>query len=450
MGIEPSNLTYVPTTPKDYVSRSQEQEIISKLVAQSQNPTQSFVVLHGSSGYGKSTLAVAICHNPNIKKIFAENIYWVKIGDGEDSSTLYKQLKQFSFPLHTEISCIDLKLELRNRRCLVVLDNLRKWDELKDFLEAGASSYCTWLITTQTQEAVPLSSIKDNGYQFDDFHISRMTRNEAFRLLRYGLSEFDQNKLQKLADGLYEFPLLIKLARKKINEKLDTFKRTIDQALDLVNQDLSEVGISVLDEELSHADEKCNPQVSGKLSICYELLGGKDKELFTELSIFPSHVRIPLLVVGRLWNQKQGDARRLCEKLYKLSLLERFDLGKNIIVLNDFLRKYCLEKESKERIYSAHEKLIRAYENLEEKDLSEQEEIYLQQYLRYHLKKAGRKIVNCSSTQDSNYLVDSSATQEPENSVPSTIVNHHYYLPNAQKATIFEKVNTYNENKPND
>ena len=56
-------LDQVPNPPKNYVNRPQEeQEIITRLIAQSQKDGQSIVVLYGIDGYGKSTLAKAICH----------------------------------------------------------------------------------------------------------------------------------------------------------------------------------------------------------------------------------------------------------------------------------------------------------------------------------------------------------------------------------------------------
>lgn len=389
-------LAQVPNPPENYVSRPQEEQKITRLIAQSQKDAQSIVVLYGMDGYGKSTLAKAICHAPDIRKIFAENIYWLEPGGKEGTERigikeLYKQLKNLAFPLNAEITYTDLETELRGKQCMVVLDDLQEKDVLIKFLQAGKSSCCTWLITTQKLETIPSPSEAKNNYicpSIHRLHISGMKRDEAFKLLGYGWTEFDSGKLQKLADRLYEFPQLITLVRSQIDHREIHNQTTIDEAIDSVNEDLNQLGISGFVEE-------SKPEKSEELflGLLYTLILPDDKERLKELSIFHSDVSIPLSVVGRLWNQDRSRVNFICQRLHKYSMLKQCNLSKEkgMIILNDTVRRYYFEKESKEKIRDTHEKLLRAYEALpEETVLSQEEENYLRHYLPYHWKKAGR------------------------------------------------------------
>ncbi len=69
-----------PTSPAYFVSRPAEFNRIVETVldATRKNPSGKTVVLHGSGGFGKTTLALSVCHDPDV---FAACDDGVSVGD---------------------------------------------------------------------------------------------------------------------------------------------------------------------------------------------------------------------------------------------------------------------------------------------------------------------------------------------------------------------------------
>ena len=47
----------------------------------SQNPGGETVVLHGTGGFGKTTLALSVCHDPDVFAAFDCGVLWVTLGE---------------------------------------------------------------------------------------------------------------------------------------------------------------------------------------------------------------------------------------------------------------------------------------------------------------------------------------------------------------------------------
>ena len=69
--------------PDDFVARPQEFEALKRhiLYGQRDRPTPITVALHGAGGYGKTTLAQALCYDPEIQEAFSNGILWVTLGE---------------------------------------------------------------------------------------------------------------------------------------------------------------------------------------------------------------------------------------------------------------------------------------------------------------------------------------------------------------------------------
>ena len=76
-------LFQAPELPEGYVPRSEVLcEIKSKLLEQrSSQTTASKTALRGAGGIGKTTLALAICYDPDIQAAFPDGILWVELGE---------------------------------------------------------------------------------------------------------------------------------------------------------------------------------------------------------------------------------------------------------------------------------------------------------------------------------------------------------------------------------
>lgn len=73
----------VEDLPADYVPRPQEYEaLIDKLRDQRrEEPVAITAALRGAGGYGKTTMAMALCHDERIQQAFDDGILWVTLGE---------------------------------------------------------------------------------------------------------------------------------------------------------------------------------------------------------------------------------------------------------------------------------------------------------------------------------------------------------------------------------
>jgi hypothetical protein len=74
--------------PEDFVQRPAElEEAIHRLLTQDRTKPVAITALYGSGGFGKTTLARAICHGPRIVDAFDDGVLWVTLGEAPGELT---------------------------------------------------------------------------------------------------------------------------------------------------------------------------------------------------------------------------------------------------------------------------------------------------------------------------------------------------------------------------
>jgi hypothetical protein len=75
-------LFMVPDKPAELVERPQEFAVVKQglLDRRRETPTAITTALEGAGGYGKTTLAIMLCHDPDIWSVFPDGILWVTLG----------------------------------------------------------------------------------------------------------------------------------------------------------------------------------------------------------------------------------------------------------------------------------------------------------------------------------------------------------------------------------
>ncbi len=72
-----------PDLPEGFVQRPAEfDELLAHLLnADRRDPVAITTALHGAGGFGKTTLAIALCHNDEVIAAFDDGILWVTLGE---------------------------------------------------------------------------------------------------------------------------------------------------------------------------------------------------------------------------------------------------------------------------------------------------------------------------------------------------------------------------------
>jgi WD40 repeat protein len=395
----------VEDLPPDFVPRPNEfQELISKLLnEQREEPVAITAALRGAGGYGKTTMARALCHDERIQEAFDDGILWVTFG--EHPGNIVDKIKDLIFmlnpeqPIFTGIEAATTRLMelLADRDILLVIDDV--WNEayLKPFLQGGKR--CARLITTRDEGVLPPNA--------QSIPVDAMRSTEAVQLLSKGVEQVipspnDGQALQVLATRLGEWPLLLKLANGMLRERVGRGQPFTD-ALVYLSKALDRRGLTAFDATIAQDRHQA---VRATMSVSFELLSTDEYARYKELAIFPEDVDIPLATVQKLWGATgrldDFDTEDLCGRLYRFSLLLDYNLATGTIRLHDVVRTY-LQQEVGTGLVSLHRQLLGAYDKKRWVDLPH-DEPYLWDHLAYHIIGAGRIRELIATVKDLRYL----------------------------------------------
>ena len=168
-----------PDKPAVFVPRRHELEQLCHLLLEParEHPVAITTALQGAGGYGKTTLAIALCHEERIVDAFEDGVLWTTLGQTpqvvDEVGRLYEALtgQHVAFVDATDAAA-KLAEKLEHRRCLLVLDDVWERAHLEPFLKGGKQ--CARLITTRRFDLV------DGAARV---RVDQMTLTDAVRFL---------------------------------------------------------------------------------------------------------------------------------------------------------------------------------------------------------------------------------------------------------------------------
>lgn len=350
----------VEDLPPDFVARPREyDQIVRHLLAGGDQTVAITAALKGAGGFGKTTLAQAVCHHRQVRQSFPDGILWATLGD--DGAGVMPGLRK----MYRELSGQEPRFEdqqdaarqfsrlLGDRRCLIVVDDV--WDaaHLQPFL--GGGGRCTRLVTTRLASVVPDAARA--------VAVDAMELPEAAALLAAGLGarlpgrlpDPDAAALAALARRLGEWPLLLKLVNRRLyTDVAPPHNLPLPDATAAVMAELTEFGLTAFD--VADAGDR-RQAVAATLGVSLKHLRAAapygravvdEPARFAELAIFPEDTALPLDTLALLWGQTGGlspaAAERLCRRLEELALILRFDRRARTIQLHDVVRRYLIDQ----------------------------------------------------------------------------------------------------------
>lgn len=390
----------VEDLPKNFVHRPVEFEkiVTSLLYEGKEEPKAITTALKGAGGFGKTTLALAICHDERIIRVFDDGILWVTLGENPGDivhkiSDLIIRLSGQN-PGYTTVEAASDHLAelLADRDILMVVDDVWDLADLRPFLRGGAR--CTRLITTRDSATLP------SGVQ--RINVDEMQPQEALELLGMGLSNYDVRDLQTLTARLGEWPILLNLVNARLNERLQG-GQSLPDALSYIDRVLEKNGVTAFD--IKDSSER-NKAIGTTLGLSLELLDENEKARFLELAVFPEDVKLPLDTLIKYWRQTGNwddiGTEQLCERLFRLSLLQRYDPATRRISIHDVVRGYLIGKV-RDEITAFHHALLDAY-NLDRWSELPEDEPYMWEHLIEHLVGAMQIDELLKTVKDLEYL----------------------------------------------
>jgi len=366
---------HTPTLPDHYVEREKEyKQIRDQLLSEDEEPMVAITTaLHGGGGFGKTTLARALCLDEEVRFRFDDGVLWVTLGENPDMLTVVNRLIQTLKPdsdTYTDINLAAGALAdlFDTRDCLLVIDDV--WHE-KFLPSLTRSKKATYLMTTRLQTVVSYT-------RADAVTVDEMTTDEASTLLAKQIDEnVDPDDLRDMAERLGEWALLLEIVGAELRNRIQN-GRTLAQALDYVSKRFERKGITYLNQSVE--DER-NQAVRVSLEMSLDRLRDTvefplmpdmpddcDKR-FLELGIFKDDAVIPFSTIELLWEQTADfddlDTEDALEAMASLSLFTRYDPQTETLTLHDVTREILLllldEDETMPDVQSLHQTLIEAW-----------------------------------------------------------------------------------------
>ena len=356
--------------------------------------------IHGAGGFGKTALAIELCHDERVREHHPDGILWTTMGEEVDDAGRLARVRDLirwwtekDPPAFETVSAAGahLRQELGDKRVLLVVDDVWRPADVTPF--QGLGPRAALLLTTRDNRTLPSESAK--------FHVDAMEVPEAVRLLASGLPDGTGIDLRELATRLGEWPLLLKIVNRQLRKLIQDDGLSLEQALQEVNEALDAEGLTVFDREDL---ESRGQAVARTVGASLRRLAGEDVSRFEQLAIFPENKDIPLRVLEKLWGLGSILTKILCDRLHDLSLLLRFDRQTGTIRLHHVIRAYLLKKGGG-HMHKWHRSLLDACRpaNGHWPDLL-QDESYLWNHLIHHLLGAGQSDLCRSLLLDFHYL----------------------------------------------
>jgi len=395
----------VEDLPEGFVPRPGEFDQLLQLLIdkQREEPVAITAALKGAGGYGKTTLAKALCHDGRIQDAFDDGILWVTLGENPGDLTgrvedLIVTLSDERPGFTTQDAAVNrLKELLADRDILIVIDDV--WDRahLNPFIQGGPR--CARLITTRNLDTLPASASR--------VQVDAMRQNEATELLAAGLDHDGSltRELTALAARVGEWPLLLRLVNSALRSHIENDKQSSRDAINWVNKALTKRGLAYFDAR--NSDER-HQAVVKTIGVSLDLLTDQERERYGELAIFPEDVEIPVSTLEKLWAKTGGfdefDTEDLCSRLNSFSLLWSYDAERRRIRVHDVVRKFLIEQQA-DKLPSIHAQLLDAHRPGGLWSEMSAEEPYLWDHLAHHLVAAKHGDELLTTVKSWRYLV---------------------------------------------
>jgi hypothetical protein len=325
----------VTAPPTYYVNRLEIAQSLKNQLLQPKDELSILVIseAYGLGGIGKSTLAKALAHDPDIRAHFPDGILWATLGQDPEEQTLLPELGKWiqalgdhNFPVTTNAikssASEHLRRLLADKAVLLIVDDVWNSNELRLFTVGG--SHCEVLVTTRyTSIAEDLR--KD--FQVKDYLLPEMSQIQSMQLITAQLKQQFNRDLQEgerdpaasLAQAVHHLPLALELAVAQVADGTYSWNRLLQDIQKEVAR-LKSFDLPGARDAQTEVDRKRYSLVAS-LNLSIRCLSDYSREHFTWLGVLPEDALICPKMVATLWEMDEEDAEDELRYLRSKALL---------------------------------------------------------------------------------------------------------------------------------
>jgi hypothetical protein len=280
---------HVPSLPKHYLLRKSYLERLRRVLLQG-CASPCVIGIWGMVGVGKSVLAKALAHDPEIQRAFPDGIFWLSLGSHPNIRA--RQVDLYAFVTGQHESFDDeiqghgfLSSILSKKVCLVILDDVREARHAEAFPIYTTSQTC-WLLTTQNADIL-------RALNAESIHLGVLSEEEALYLLADWAGQAKDHlppEARDIAKRCGYLPLALATIGAFVRYTTNGWKRALHH---LQTSDF--VRIRRLFPNYEHEN---------LLAALDASLEGLSPEVYTrylDLAIFPEETPIPLFILETFW-----------------------------------------------------------------------------------------------------------------------------------------------------
>lgn len=357
----------VPPPPAWLVDREETERAVEAVLAGNAGTVGLTTGLQGAGGFGKTTLAKAVCADERVRRRFPTVVFVTLGGDLRGGPRIAAKAaevirlvtgEEALFHEDPALAGAQLGRALDGLRgpLLLVLDDVWSEAQLAPFLVGGRN--CVRLVTTRIPAALPDDASR--------VLVDRMTDDQARAVLTTGLDLTDAQVAALLA-VTGGWPLLLRLVNRLLAAETATGLTTADacaQTLALLRAagpagaDLGSGAHPLGLDDPAEREKAVRATVEASVRLLSESAG--ERERLLELGVFAEDEVIPVELVCALWRESAGyeplRSRALCRRLRDVALVGLTDSGG--LVLHDVIRDYLRAELGAGRLTAAHADLV--------------------------------------------------------------------------------------------
>ena len=315
------------------------------------NPLAITTALQGAGGFGKTTLAAAICHHDDIVTLFDDGILWATLGERpnvqQELTRLYAALTgdRPAF-VDAEDASIELAARLEDKNCLIVIDDVWDPNDAKPFLRGG--QHCARLLTTRRLQVV-------TGVGASRVLVDEMTAEESVAMLtsRLPIPRPTWRRFAAWRSGWGSGRCCCGWRQSQLRERVERGD-TVDGALAFVNRALDKRGAVAFDR--ANASSR-GDAVASTVEASLAVLNAQERLRATELAILADAKAVPLSAAAALWGLDAFDTEDLMQRLDDASIVE-FDVKTGTMRMHDVLRSHLHAQLAD--VEAVHARLVRS------------------------------------------------------------------------------------------